>query len=313
MRIFKQLDAILRGDATRMSMLRRGQIEIPVGGLLLAVILLGIGYGACVGAYAVIRTGGGLWMQLLASAVKLPLLFLLTLVVTFPSLYVFNALVGSRLTLASVLRLLMAMLGVMLAVLASLGPIVVFFAASTESYPFMKLLNVVMGTVAGVLGLSFLLRTLHRLVVVSEAEEMGRVQPWTAAEPAEEPSPAREQPATPHEAQDPEHTAPDADAQPSSAPGETAEQRADQLERRQPEVGEHAEPRGALDRVGRTSRRAKRVFQIWVVAFALVGAQMSWVLRPFIGDPTMPFSWFREREGNFFLTVIRAIQNLLGW
>jgi ABC-type sugar transport system substrate-binding protein len=90
----------------------------------------------------------------------------LTLPVTFPSLYVFNALVGSRLSLRSVLRLLVAMLAVMLAVLSSLGPIVVFFAVSTESYPFMKILNVGMATVAGVLGLAFLLRTLHRLVLI---------------------------------------------------------------------------------------------------------------------------------------------------
>ena len=36
-------------------------------------------------------------MQVLASMVKVPLLFYLTLLVTLPSLYVFNALVGSRL------------------------------------------------------------------------------------------------------------------------------------------------------------------------------------------------------------------------
>jgi len=42
--------------------------------------------------------------------------------VTVPSLYVFNALVGSRLTVAAVVRLLVATLGVIVAVLASLGP-----------------------------------------------------------------------------------------------------------------------------------------------------------------------------------------------
>jgi hypothetical protein len=35
------------------------------------------------------------WMQTLASAVKMPLLFTLTLLITLPSLYVFNALNGS--------------------------------------------------------------------------------------------------------------------------------------------------------------------------------------------------------------------------
>jgi len=53
---------------------------------------------------------------MLVSALKVPLLFFLTLVVTFPSLYVFNTLTGSRLTGESVLRLLVASSGVMLAV-----------------------------------------------------------------------------------------------------------------------------------------------------------------------------------------------------
>ena len=87
--------------------------------------------------------------QIVASMVKVPLLFYLTLLVTLPSLYVFNALVGSRLTLATVVRLLVASLGVMVAVLASLGPIVAFFSVSTTSYPFMLLFNVVVCGVSG--------------------------------------------------------------------------------------------------------------------------------------------------------------------
>ena len=81
-------------------------------------------------------------MQVVASMVKVPALFFLTLLVTLPSLYVFNALVGSRLTLAAVVRLLVATLGVIVAVLASLGPIVAFFSVSTTSYPFILLFNV---------------------------------------------------------------------------------------------------------------------------------------------------------------------------
>ena len=112
-------------------------------------------------------------MQVLASMVKVPLLFYLTLLVTFPSLYVFNALVGSRLRLLTVVRLLVASLGVMVTVLASLGPIVAFFSVSTASYPFMLLFNVVVYTVAGTLGMAFLLQTLHRLSVVDSQPPLG--------------------------------------------------------------------------------------------------------------------------------------------
>ena len=49
-----------------------------------------------------------------------------------------------------------------------------------------------------------------------------------------------------------------------------------------------------------------------VIVCAMVGAQMSWVLRPFIGSPDMKFTWFRERQSNFFLDVIRSIGELFG-
>src|SRR3954467_3207304 len=164
----QSLDRILRGDATRLSDLRQGTLDVPLAGLSLVILVLGAFYGACMGAYAIITRHGEStaamgYQQLAASAVKVPALFFLTLIVTFPSLYVFNALVGSRLSLTSLLRLLVAALGVMMALLASFGTIAVFFAVSTDSYAFMVLLNVVLFAVAGFLGLGFLLQTLHRL------------------------------------------------------------------------------------------------------------------------------------------------------
>ena len=107
------------------------------------IVVLAMIYGICMGTFAVFRPKGVEPMQVVASMVKVPLLFYLTLLVTLPSLYVFNALVGSRLTLGTVVRLLVASLGVMVTVLASLGPIVAFFSVSTTSYPFMLLFNVV--------------------------------------------------------------------------------------------------------------------------------------------------------------------------
>ena len=138
---WKQLDRILRGEATRLPALRRGTIEVPVGGLTIVLVGLAMIYGTCMGSFAVFRGADAAFLQWLATTLKVPALFVLTLVVTFPSLYVFNALVGSRLMIASVLRLLVAALAVTVTVLASLGPIVAFFSASTTSYPFILLLK----------------------------------------------------------------------------------------------------------------------------------------------------------------------------
>ena len=133
-------------------------------------------------------TSGPNVLQVVASMVKVPLLFYLTLLVTLPSLYVFNALVGSRLSLSTVIRLLVASLGVIVTVLASLGPIVAFFSVSTTSYPFMVLFNVVVFAVAGVLGLTFLLQTLQRLNVAETRRRQSTAtvtETWTPDESTE--------------------------------------------------------------------------------------------------------------------------------
>jgi hypothetical protein len=248
------------------------------------LIVLGMIAGACTGLFAVITRYSDDpehaiqgWQQLLASTAKVPLLFGLTLLITFPSLYVFNALVGSRLSMVAMLRLLVAALCVMMAVLASLGPIVAFFAVSTTSYPFMKLLNVVAYAIAGGLGLSFLLQTLHRLTLAQMAE----------GAPAGSPPPLPEPPTT-------DDVAAALPPQPSPFGRPTP---------------------GALERVRawQLDPRVRLIFRIWVVVFGLVGAQMSWVLRPFIGDPDKPFTFFRERDSHFFQAVFEAARKLLSW
>lgn len=275
-----QLDRLLRGDTTRPEQLNEGRLEIDIRSIATVIALLGAIYGLCMGSFSLLKTVPatvddpfGRYMQLLATTIKVPALFYLTLIVTFPSLYVFNALVGSRLSLHSVLKLLLASLAINLAVLASLGPIVLFFSASTKSYAFIQLLNVATFTVAGVLGLIFLLQTLHRLT--NSLAKMGVPTPVATAAAIEEGLGL-----TPVDAPDqPLHEEPSALDMPS---GETLAQ------------------------------HTRLVFGCWVFVFALVGAQMGWVLRPFIGDPNSPFTLFRERQSNFFEAVLKALGALLG-
>ncbi len=290
MRWWRDLDRILRGDATRVSELSRGTIDVQVGGLSLVLLILAMSYGACMGSFALFKAGGPSFLQLVASTVKVPALFVLTLGITLPSLYVFNALVGSKLPLDAVMKLLVASLAVMMAVLASIGPIVFFFSVSTTSYPFMVLVNVAVFGASGALGLAFLLQTLQRL---SDA-----IRP--AAPPPE----------------------------PGSIASQTLQRLSDAIRPGAPESGPgpialgEVEPTpfgarrpgdlGALDPVeGQVlGDHVKTVFRIWVVLFGLVGAQMGWVLRPFIGNPKVPFFWFRPRQSNFFHAVFDALGSL---
>jgi hypothetical protein len=92
-----------------------------------------------------------------------------------------------------------------------------------------------------------------------------------------------------------------------------------------PDEGERPGRRDRLDRPGRPRARpvarpepagpdpkVRSVLWGWLVVFALVGGQMSWVLRPFVGMPYREFAWFRGREGSFFEGVLASLRTLLG-
>ncbi|HEY3244231.1 MAG TPA: hypothetical protein VGM03_12865 [Phycisphaerae bacterium] len=257
---FQQLDELLRGRKTAPPQLADGKVDLPLRMFVPLAIGLGAVYGFFMGWYAISGRSQPGYEQLIASTVKLPALFLLTLLVTFPSLYVFNALVGCRLSFTAMLRLLVGAITVDLAVAASLGPILGFFTLSTQSYAFMVILNVALLAVAGVVGLGFLLQTLRRLTA------------WVYwRPPVAEPADAAQPPMP-------------------SEPGPL-------------EVVPGDYPRETLG-------AARSIFRIWVLIYALVGAQMGWLLRPFIGSPDMPFTWFRAREGNFFLALATQLKNL---
>jgi hypothetical protein len=272
----KYLDRVLRGEATRPSALRQGEIGQPVGGLAVIAAVLGVIYGVCMGCYALFQVHDAPLQQIIAAMIKVPALFFLTLAVTFPSLYVFNAMVGSRLSALSVLRLLVISLAVMLTVLASLGPIVAFFSASTTSYPFMLLLNVAVFAVSGFLGLRTMLVTLQRLTVAQ-------------AELQDAPAPDFSESVLDSEAP----SVPPLSGTPATMPPQ-----------RTP-VGALATPPGQV-----VSQNVRTVFRIWIIVFGMVGAQMGWVLRPFLGAPGHEFSWFRARESSFYEGVFYALQNL---
>lgn len=310
------LDRILRGEATKPSDIKKADIKMPLFGIALLVFLLAAIYGFCMGVFALVSGFENAAyqkaiMQTVASMCKVPLLFFLTLVVTFPSLYVFNALVGSKLRGVPVLKLLIASLAVNLSVLASMGPILAFFSVSTPNYHFIVLLNVVVFAVAGLLGLVFLIQTLNRL---SNAQKSAK----RSALPAAPPSPERVASAASGDSKKPS-----GDSAPVQGDVVQAtevnyygdEARGPQSQRRQQALAKIQSGRrpGPLDQLDGVvlGHHVRKVFCCWIVVFGLVGAQMGWVLRPFIGAPNAEFSWFRARSSNFFEAVGNTIYNLM--
>ena len=254
-RLLSDVDGLLRPHTPEAGAAPAGH---ELGRLIVLAITLGAIYGFFMGWYAVtLHWGSGRWdgfLQLAIGMLKLPALFLATLAVTFPSLYVFSALSGVELSLLAALRLLVSAIVVNLAVAASLGTILAFFTLSTTSYSFMVVLNVVLLTIAGLMGLAFLRRALAH----------------------------------------------DAPSLPSTAAAQTAPSEA-----------------GAPDPTPKPSEssppaRGRLIFRVWTIIYGLVGMQMGWLLRPFIGQPDTPFALFRARSGNFFVGLLDHLSRLLG-
>jgi len=177
-----------------------------------------------------------------------------------------------------VLKLLIASLSVNIAVLASMGPILAFFSLSTPNYGFIVLLNVVVFAVAGILGLVFLIQTLGRLT-----NQAAKTSSTSGNATTFGPLPTAV------------HRTPESLAKPPLAT--------------QPTSKYHRKKTGPLDLPANMVLGSSvwRVFYCWLAVFCLVGCQMSWVLRPFIGDPNLPFEWFRNRHSNFFQAVFNLI------
>ena len=62
-----------------------------------------------------------------------------------------------------------------------------------------------------------------------------------------------------------------------------------------------------------TPDAARRVFWSWLAGNLFLGAQLSWVLRPFIGSPHLPIQFLRDdpMRGNFYESVFFALRHLL--
>lgn len=270
--LFNSLDDLLRGRLTTREELAAGRVQVPVGTLVFLGMLLGGAYGICMGLFSVFRGAEDVFWRVLATTLKVPLLFVLTLAVTYPSLYVVSAMFDSKLRHRETLRLLLCAMAVNLALLASFGPVTAFFTASTESYPFMMILNIIFFAVGGFAGLAFLDRALKSVFDDPDNRRFQAVDP-------------RRAPAGDYEDEECEDEV-DSPFQHRDIPGRARAQK---------------------------PPPSRRVFRFWILIYGVVGAQMGWVLRPFVGAPALPFEWFRnERDSNFFSALGKTLETLLG-
>jgi hypothetical protein len=234
----------------RESVWRQIRLEYGLNALLGQMLASSTAALACYGL--VMGSSHSLW-QSLASAFKLPILFLMTLAICLPTLYLFNLLCGGRLSARQALALVLSAITVTAALTLAFAPITLFFMVTAQSYPFFILLNTAILLLTGSVGLSFLISGMQSMNAQAHAEQLDPAEPIEPLETADQPLK-------------------------SPAP----------------------QPRPV----------SMNLLLIWVMLYGFVGTQLAWTLRPFHGDPSMPFTLFRPVESNFYLGVIETIVRL---
>ncbi|GID30194.1 hypothetical protein [Paractinoplanes brasiliensis] len=259
--------------------------ELPklTGQMLISSVAALAVYGAVLGSFHSV-------LMALTSAGKLPLLFLATLTICLPTLYLFNLVFGARLSIRQSLSLVMVALTVTAMLALAFAPISLFFLITAPDYAFFKLLNVLILALSALVGLRFLtggMRVLNEHGLLAPKAEAPAVPAAAAAEPAKALVTAG---------------AP-AEGQPTAANGAAPVQI--------PPAYGHGPLRPAPRPVGQPTPPSMTLLYIWILLFGFVGTQLAWTLRPFFGSPNMKFSLYRDIDGNFYAEIFRTIADLL--
>ena len=120
---------------------------------LLILILFSFLYGIVMGCY------NG-FQQAISSGVKVPVLFVLIVLICFPALFVIQTILGSKLTLSQMLSVILSGFVMMATILLSFAPIVIFFLITGSGYSFLLLLHVAVFIVAGLFGMHSIIEAL---------------------------------------------------------------------------------------------------------------------------------------------------------
>lgn len=187
---------------------------------LAAVALGGAAYGAVMGTFG--GLSGDRPLQVLFSAVKVPMLILVTTALAMPSFFVLNTLLGLRADFPEVARAVVVTQAAVGIILAAVAPYTAVWYLSTADYHEATAFNALMFLVASVAAQWVLRRRYAGLI-----------------------------------ARDPRH---------------------------------------------------RVMLRAWLGVYAFVGIQMGWILRPFIGQPGRPVTFFREDTwGNAYVIVAEIV------
>ncbi len=136
-------------------------IERQLRWFVLGILSLSSFYGVTMGLMGFTQDLTRGLLQTVTSALKVPLLYLLSIAVCFPVLYIILVLMGARLRFKQTLALILLALTLNSVLLASCAPIVLFFMITGADYDFIKLLHVFIFGFSGLWSMMSLWQGLH--------------------------------------------------------------------------------------------------------------------------------------------------------
>jgi hypothetical protein len=217
------IDRVLRGAADSRSS-ADAPSRVGAWASLAVVAVGGAAYGGVMGAFG--GVAGDRPLQIVFSAVKVPILIAVTTALAMPSFFVLNTLLGLRDDFAEAARAVAATQSAVAVVLASLAPYTALWYVSTTDYHEATAFNALMFGAASVAAQWVLRRRYARLIA--------------------------------------------------------------------------------------RNRRHRVMLWGWLGVYAFIGIQMGWVLRPFIGQPGVPVTFFREGVwGNAYVVVLETMWQAL--
>jgi hypothetical protein len=172
-RVFSRADAVLRGRAILSADAENAPRELIR--LAVLVVIFGMFYGAVMGTFS--ATTLQRMLQVVYAAVKVPILLLVTFLISLPSFFVLNTLLGMRRDFAqAVAALVMTQAGLTI-ILASLAPFTALWYASYGDYNSAILFNGLMFAIAS-FSAQVLLRRLYRPLIARNARHRLLLRLW---------------------------------------------------------------------------------------------------------------------------------------
>jgi hypothetical protein len=165
---WRQVDYLLHHPGETIESIKRGSDLGGISGILFLIsIIMAAVYGMVMGATNLLQASQMplhfKFLMIITTGTKVPMLFILTMISVFPPIYVSNSYVGSRLSFLQMLSLMISTIAITSVSLASGATISFFFAITSRSYHFIKLLHVFVFACSGLAGLTYLSKSLMRI------------------------------------------------------------------------------------------------------------------------------------------------------